>query len=227
MERWVRVNINKPNFKEECANIYSLTYEDNYDLCMSLVRLQEFYESPKFKGLYFTLEEYIDYWSRDFGNGAFTYPVSWSGFNIPGRIIKNWIALFGQGMRQRELELITILLENVSLSSFEQSYFIFVAKDNKHLDFTIQHEIAHGMYSIDKEYRKDVNNLLSKVAISTRDNSGKHLLKMGYEYGFIDDELQAYWSTESTHKKSLSMKIPFKKNYDKHMARLLKKSPVQ
>ena len=71
-------------------HIYILNFETQYELCMSFVRMQEFYESPKFKGKYFTLEQYMDYWSKEFGKGSFTYPSVWNGFNLPGKVLAEW-----------------------------------------------------------------------------------------------------------------------------------------
>lgn len=64
----------KIEIKHLYPKIYCLEFDTQYNLCMSMVRIQEFYESPEFAGKYFTLEEYIDYWSKNFGDGAFTYP---------------------------------------------------------------------------------------------------------------------------------------------------------
>ena len=58
-----------PTIRKVIPNVYCVTYDTQYDLCMSFVRIQEFYESPKFKGQYFTLEEYMDYWAEEFGSG--------------------------------------------------------------------------------------------------------------------------------------------------------------
>ena len=41
-------------------NVYVLNFDTQYELCMSFVRMQEFYESPKFRGKTFELEEFID-----------------------------------------------------------------------------------------------------------------------------------------------------------------------
>ena len=74
-------------------NVYLMTYDTRYDLCMSFVRVQEFYESPEFKGRYFTLEEFIDWWSIKMSHihGAFDYPARWGGFNVPGEVMLDWL----------------------------------------------------------------------------------------------------------------------------------------
>ena len=210
------MNVEKPTFKQELSGIYSLTYIDNYDLCMSLVRLQEFYESPAFKGRYFTFEEYMDYWSRDFGHGVFDYPVVWGGFNIPGNIVLKWFQWFGCNMRPRELELFEVILMNIPLYDFKKSYFIFVAKDSKDLEGTLRHEIAHGMYSLVDEYKTACDKLLKNVAKKPYDIAVKQLIKMGYDDEMIMDELQAYWSTteELSIHKSLKVRSTFKTNYE-------------
>ena len=46
-------------------NIILAIFDTQYDLCSTLVRIQEFYESDsdKFRGKLFTLDEYMDYYA--------------------------------------------------------------------------------------------------------------------------------------------------------------------
>ena len=77
----------------ESPSIFVLTFDSQYDLCMSFLRIQEFYESPVYHGRYFTLEDYMDYWSKEYGQGSFNYLDVWNGFNVPGSVIKKWIEI--------------------------------------------------------------------------------------------------------------------------------------
>ena len=82
---------------------------------MSFVRMQEFYESPKFKGKYFTLEQYMDYWSKEFGKGSFTYPSVWDGFNIPGKVLSDWWDRFDNDRRYKE----KVEFDDIEFNDFE------------------------------------------------------------------------------------------------------------
>jgi hypothetical protein len=193
-------------------HVYSLLFDTQYELCMSFVRIQEFYESPKFRGKYFTLEQYIDYWSKEFGNGAFTYPAVWNGFNVPGKIISNWETLFlnmedDDTFRNRELKLFDAIdklmrKEGLKTDKFQdymdKIYIIGVHKQSDYVK-TLSHEIAHAMYFLHPRYRKLCNSLLKNLDRKTYGAGKEWLLKKGYCKKMIDDELQAYFSTSESY----------------------------
>jgi hypothetical protein len=62
---------------------------------------------------------------------------------------------------------------------------------------TMNHEIAHGLYFTNKEYKKKVNELIGNIKPTHYDKLKKKLIKMGYvdDKKIIDDEIQAFMST--------------------------------
>jgi hypothetical protein len=167
--------------------------------------MQEFYESPKFRGKYFTLEQYMDYWSKEFGNGSFTYPAVWNGFNIPGNVIGQWMAMFkineGLNLREREkniLKQIEKLLKKEKMNLMEEDIKrVYVIGTNTEVDdgLTLQHELAHAMYSLYPEYRERCKKILKSIPNAEYQKSKGKLIAMGYCKKMVDDELQAYFST--------------------------------
>jgi predicted unusual protein kinase regulating ubiquinone biosynthesis (AarF/ABC1/UbiB family) len=61
----------------------------------------------------------------------------------------------------------------------------------------MNHEIAHGLYFTNKEYKKKVNELIGNIKPTHYDKLKKKLIKMGYvdDKKIIDDEIQAFMST--------------------------------
>jgi hypothetical protein len=106
-------------------HVYLFTFDSQYDLCMSFVRMQEFYESDsnKFRGKYFTLEKYMDYWSKKFGNGVFTYTKDWNGFNLPGKKLVEWLDVFERDQREREIILCDKIDKFVFVSHWQAEKF--------------------------------------------------------------------------------------------------------
>ena len=194
--------MNSPTIREIVPKVYCLTYDTRYNLCMSFVRIQEFYESQRFKGKYFTLEDFMDYWSLEFGNGSFDYPSRWSGFNFPGKVLDNWISLFTvSNLRDKENILVNKILRK-SKFDLKDIYVIGTHKDNKTKERNdiIEHELAHAMYCIYPKYKQSCDKLISTLK-STKWGMVKYvqtagrLKDMGYCDDVIDDEIQAYWST--------------------------------
>ena len=78
----------KYNLKEIHPNIWLVSMENTYDLAMTFCRVQEFYESPfkEIRGKHFDMTEFQRLYSMRLGEGLFTYPHDWAGFNVPSNV---------------------------------------------------------------------------------------------------------------------------------------------
>jgi len=184
--------------------VLSLTFENCYELAMSFVRFQENYESPEFRNKYFTLEEFMDYWAREQGKGSFDYPVRWSGFNIPGKILKDWVNHYGITEREKEEELLDKILTRYDFEELSDIYIVGVSKDSPNRKRIVDHEVAHAMYTLYPKYKKSCSKLLTKLRSTPVGDliykgMEEELLKMGYCEEVIEDEMQAYWSVPENY----------------------------
>jgi predicted unusual protein kinase regulating ubiquinone biosynthesis (AarF/ABC1/UbiB family) len=61
----------------------------------------------------------------------------------------------------------------------------------------MNHEIAHGLYYTNKQYKKNCDDLISKIKKKDYNLMKKKLLEIGYsnDKKIIDDEIQAFMST--------------------------------
>ena len=189
-------------------HVYLFTFDSQYDLCMSFVRMQEFYESDsnKFRGKYFTLEKYMDYWSKKFGNGVFTYTKDWNGFNLPGKKLVEWLDVFERDQREREIILCDKIDKFVSQEfGFSEGYDnydkmcvigIHTEGDKEEAEIIKNHELAHALYCLYPEYKKSCDKLLKTISNEENIKNEVVLLSMGYCKKVIKDELQAYYSTD-------------------------------
>ncbi len=191
----------KGRVKEVKPFIYCVEVDDNYDRAMLFCRYQEFYESPykQFRGKPFTWMEYMRFYKNSWKKNVFTYPEDWVGYNIPSTILEKSIDTF---YKETEYD---VIMNNIffycSLDSQNKNngtrhnwYLIGASsKDSR----TMDHEIAHGLYFTNKEYKKEVNKLIKNIKPSHYDKLKKKLIKMGYvdDKKIIDDEIQAFMST--------------------------------
>jgi predicted unusual protein kinase regulating ubiquinone biosynthesis (AarF/ABC1/UbiB family) len=62
---------------------------------------------------------------------------------------------------------------------------------------TMDHEIAHGLYFTNQEYKKSVSKLIKNIEPSHYEKLKKKLIKMGYvkDKKILDDEINAFMST--------------------------------
>lgn len=170
--------------KDEIAyKTYLITFDNQKDLCKTMLRFQEHYESPEFAGCIFSLNEFKD-WYRD-EYGQFSYYNDWDGFNIPGYILKPFYDGKFKNITNREQKFLDLFLDNNM-----DFYIIAINKEDPQPYF---HELMHAMYYHRKEYRKNVNKIVDKYKNTNYVKKlMKHLKKIGYTKDVIYDEINAY-----------------------------------
>ena len=188
--------IGKYTISEVKPRIFFLKFKRNYDLCMQFLRYQEFYESPnpKFRNHQFELLDFMDWYSHQYGNGCFTYPSDWAGFNIFGDIIKR---VWDLGISDRNLydyemrDLYRKFLEKYP----DGRFYIIGAEDHPDAETTMRHEVAHGLYFISSDYKKKMAQLVKQLKKPFYKKICDALKKKGYTPKVYMDECQAYLST--------------------------------
>jgi hypothetical protein len=187
--------------KEIKPSIYCVQVDDNYDRAMLFCRYQEFYESPhkKFRGKYFTWMEYMRFYKDKWKKDTFTYPIDWSGYNIPCNIIQKANHMFcGETEYDNIMNDIYFYCSShiMEKNGGRQSDWYLIGASGKDLR-TLDHEIAHGLYFTNNEYRKLVNKLIRNIKPTHYDKLKNKLIKMGYvnDKKIIYDEIQAFMST--------------------------------
>ena len=170
-------------------NIIFLKAESQYELCSTFWRLQEYYESPKFRNKFFGIEEYMDWYAAEYGN--FTYMVDWNGFNVPGNIVSKFFSTYPGKLFNKERRLFDLLLPWID--SKEKFYIIGVHE----MDNTLDHEYSHAFYYLDPKYKKKQTANIGRLDQPFRLRITKWLEKKGYHPSVTDDEIIAWLSTNT------------------------------
>lgn len=170
-------------------NIHLLTFQNEFDLASTFLRFQEYYESPKFSGTVFSLDEYKEWYTNNSPNGIktgkFTYYEDWGGFNIPSTILKPFYDGQFDPLSESERRLLDVFKDEVDIF-----YIIGIHREVEHAEKILEHEIAHGLFFTNAEYRNKVYSILSHY---NTDDIKKELLDFGgYNEKVLDDEVHAY-----------------------------------
>lgn len=177
-------------FRKLRDRLYELRFDDQHEMCMTFLRYQEFYESPRYVGRKFTLAEYMSWYVKDQNkDGVFSYPQDWGGFNLPVDIIGRVHAM-GIDDPNHYDHLMFALYRTIS-SQCDGAYLIGVGRDTV-LD---AHEVTHAMFHIDDAYRTKV---LAALEGQHRDLVAElkgRLLARGYAEVTALDEVNAYVTT--------------------------------
>lgn len=209
------------------GDIYLASFSNPYDLAMMFVRFQEYYEcaSSKFRGKSFKLIDFMEYYAKAYGNGVFSYPMDWQGFNIPGSIIKE---VFAKGISDPNKYDATMWDLFQDISRLSPEFYLIGALDGD--EETLYHEISHGLYALNSNYKAEMNNAISGMKKSDQDHMYSHLKLMGYARRVLDDELQAYMATglvDDMKKRRNSLEkatAPFQEIFSHYLGELLSNS---
>ena len=174
-------------------NIFLIRFKSQYEVTSTFMRLQEFYESPysNIVGKYFTVEEYMDTYAGDQGN--FTYFEDWSGFNVPGKVVLDFIKIYEKRpLLEKERGLLSLIISGILPTVDEGKFYIIAA----YRDGDISHEVAHGLYYLNPKYKSEMDHLIDLSSL-TFTRAYETILEMGYNSKVVLDEIQAYLSTSS------------------------------
>jgi len=214
--------------KQVRANVFAVIIKDEYELAMTFCRVQEFYESPniEFRGQHFDIWKFIDWYSRQ-RNGSFTYPTDWAGFNIPFDVLEECTTGLKEIQSPYDKTLITICSQLKKMKKEGPAYVIGVP-DTESPTFT--HEVSHGLYYTNEEYREAANKIIEEIKTinkNTYTTFKRNLMKMGYTEDVIDDEIHAYLTTNWDHNNfGKDVKIGLKKKlHDAFISKLQKYLP--
>ncbi|MBX4191895.1 hypothetical protein KW798_00180 [Candidatus Parcubacteria bacterium] len=168
--------------------IYFLKFKEPGRMASALMRFQEFYESPNFKGKYFTREEF-NTWYTEAHKGSH-YVQDWGayGFNFPSAVLKDFYAGHFDPLTQDEQDILDYFAQ-------VSSDFYVIATSPASSNEMIGHEIAHALYFLNSDYKKEVEEILSQVDTEPLE----HFLTTHPEYAsyhpdVLDDEVHAYLS---------------------------------
>jgi hypothetical protein len=146
------------------------------EMCKTMLRFAEHYESPEFRGKIFTLDEFKAWYSK---GGEFTYYTDWGGYNIPSYAFKPFKEGSFKNLTEDEKSVLAVL---------PNSEFYLIATDET--DYALRHEMAHAFYYLNPDYAIQVREILKdlpKINLVM-----KALEEKGYHPSVLLDEVHAY-----------------------------------
>lgn len=176
---------------EQRGPIVHLSYGSQAAVCESMVRIQEFYESPikGIRGHVFGLAEYVE--ANKAANGG-KYVYDWDGFNVPGHVVREFFATFSY-MSPAEDRIKTIL------SGIGDTDFYLIATHAGDPDADVlDHEIMHALWYLHSRYHTAaVNNVCDFAEMRPDAYAGLRvwLSERGYDESVFADEIHAYLGT--------------------------------
>lgn len=213
----------KFSVSEIIPNVFHLQFDSRKDLTSTLVRFEEFYESPEFRNKVFSMEEFFFWYKNSKKHKRFSYFTDWSGFNFPSYVFKPFWSNKFTNFTKREQKVLKAFPENKN-----KFYIIGTYKSNnkKYQELLVlKHELAHALFYTDKNYRRNVLKILKEL--KTTKPLEKYLASLGYHPGVFLDEIHAYYLTDQDALRKakifISIKVAQKleANYQKYSQKYL------
>ncbi len=185
--------------------IYLIIFENQFDITSTFLRFQEHYESPKFRGKIFSLEEFKKWYVQNSREGKltgkFTYHHDWSGFNVPSYVLTPFYEGKFNPLSSKEKRILDMFKKTE-----EPYYIIGIHKEMPHVASLLKHEIAHGLFYTNKVYKKEVLTILNRFDTKS---IRKLILQFeaGYHEAVMDDETHAYTLASGIKLKSKEHKL--------------------
>jgi|SRR5690606_2698684 len=181
-------------FSQIHPGIFHLEFKDKIELTAHFLRAQEFYESPKFQGKSFQLMDFIMWYIKEGrpdedGKDIFSYFDDWGGFNIPAEVILQCHAGITD---MNDYDRFLHIIAKKALTYAPKAYIIGTSECHSS---AISHEIAHGLFYTNDEYKTKALELIDKTPQDLITSIKEALVNMGYAESVLDDETQAYMST--------------------------------
>ena len=221
----------KYNFYQLTPAIFLLEVEGNCDLAYTFLRVQEFYESvnDNIRGQEFTIEQYKQWYCTQSKDKTFSYGEDWKGFNVPSYMIEKCYQLNKERTKE-DMFFLSICDKAKSLAEkngYENFYLLGVRKGDTN---TLDHEIAHGLFTTNPEYKKIMTQSVFDIQPHVIEPLFKDLTAIGYGPNVHVDEAQAYLSTglrKSQETKSLlELTEKFSKIFKEFLGDWVKPNPL-
>ena len=218
--------------REIIPHVYHFRFDSAYDLAMHFLRYQEYYESPKWYCRIFALTEFMEWYAKEQGNGVFSYPDDWSGFNVPSWVVwqVNDATLPDPNAYDDWMRATTRM---ICRREGNHPFYLIGTSNQTHVDSeeseksVLQHEIAHALYTVEPGYGGQVDKLISEWENKDKgrlENAKSILIEMGYHESTVNDEIHAYCATglctELQGSISKEEMRPFRKLLDKWWRKL-------
>jgi hypothetical protein len=182
-------------------SVFLITSDNRYDLAQLFACVQEFYESsdPQWKGKHFPREVFERWYAlNQCEDHIFSYPMDWSGFNVPSWAIDEF---YKQSPYNTDNNFYDRMIKHIDSLISERigvdiPYYLIGTQSND-LE-TLDHEIAHGLYATSPGYKMMMDEQIGNLPTRTRNRLASVLTNMGYAESVHDDEIQANFATGLT-----------------------------
>ncbi len=184
---------------EIVPNVIHLRFPTQNLLARTMLRFQEHYESPKYRGKAFTREEFAAWYKAQKPHGRFSYYKDWDGFNVPSRALRRFKKGDFDPLDANEAALLR------SLSARSGRFYVIATAAKDTSGEVLRHEVAHGLWYTRPAYRRKAKKILESLDLKP---VFEMLRGLGYHKSVWLDEAHAWIGDGSAALKDAGLKDP-------------------
>ena len=224
--RHIRSILDQIKLFEVYPNIFAVVIKDDKLRSRVFLRYQEFYESDSdsFRGQSFKWNDYINFYKNKTKKDYFSYHEDYAGYNIPCDTIEACAAKIPD-LNIYDMIMFSITDTIKKLVGDHPYYLIGIDQDAGGDESLIFHEVAHGLWFSDPEYKKKMTKEINQMDPKVKEKMFDKIKNYGYGDNVYMDEMQAYMATGlgSEMKWIRNIKpsmIPFNKIFMKYASKI-------
>jgi hypothetical protein len=194
--RNIRSILDQIKLFEVYPKIFAVVIKDDKLRSRVFLRYQEFYESDSdsFRGKSFKWNDYIKFYKEKTKRDYFSYHEDYAGYNVPCDTIEACKA------KIPDLNIYDMIMFSVTdtikkLVGDSPYYLIGIDQDNGDDPSLIFHEVAHGLWFSDPDYKNKMTEQINNMDPKVKDKMIDKIKAYGYGDNVYMDELQAYMAT--------------------------------
>jgi hypothetical protein len=194
--RHIRSILDQIKLFEVYPKIFAVVIKDDKLRSRVFLRYQEFYESDSdsFRGKSFKWNDYIKFYKDKTKRDYFSYHEDFAGYNVPCDTIEACKA------KIPDLNIYDMIMFSVTdtikkLVGDSPYYLIGIDQDNGDDPSLIFHEVAHGLWFSDPDYKNKMTEQINSMDPKVKDKMIDKIKAYGYGDNVYMDELQAYMAT--------------------------------
>ena len=221
------------NLYKVADRIWAVVIQDDYLRSWVFLRCQEYYEStsPYFKNNRFTWQDYMNWYKSEAGprgkREVFTYANDWAGFNLPSEIIEDCLSEIKDPNHYDDMMI--SIINTIKSNESGSFYLLGISEINNVDNDLLDHELAHGMWYTDTQYKSEMTKLLDTMDKKSVESIKRLISEIGYAESVLSDEAQAYLST-GIYDEWMVDDIPswtdkFKETFDRYKSKHLLSDP--
>lgn len=170
-------------------NLFCVGFNKRKNMCETFVRFHGHYENPNFQSKIFTKKQFDRWFKNNTEEGSdldMDFYSLGGGFNVPDYVFNKFLEGKFDPLSEKEKK----LLNEISKIKRNKFYVLAIDRTEK---CRINHEIAHGLYYLNKNYKEEINKFIFDMP--KRDfKKIESILKTSQIYSDerIVDEIQAH-----------------------------------